>query len=597
MTSAALVLSRRDLDFLLIDWLKADALISRPRFSEHSLDTFSAALDLAEELAVQYFAPHNALADQQEPYFDGQRVHMIPEVGEALSAFAASGLLSAALDSRFGGDQLPHVIHRACFAWFQAANISTASYAMLTMANANLLCRYGTPEQFSRYAVPMLAGRFSGTMCLSEPQAGSSLGDVRTRAVYDRDAQYRLFGSKMWISGGDHELSENIIHLVLARIEDAPSGVKGLSLFLVPKFLGTKDSKCDTRNDVVLSGVNHKMGYRGTVNAILNFGEGFYLPEGEPGAIGYLVGNENDGLATMFHMMNEARIAVGTGAAALGYTGYLHALAYARQRPQGRPPGEKDPASPQVPIVSHPEVRRMLLAAKSYAEGGLALALYAARLLDEQASTEDEQRARECGLLLDVLTPIVKSWPSQWCLAANDLAIQIHGGYGYSREYPVEQFYRDNRLNPIHEGTSAIQALDLLGRKVRIANGAGLRLLLDRILATVDAAPADWRPEAMQLAAGARRLADATATLWADGDPTVALANAGTYLEAAGHVVLAWIWLEQVQATAGREDRFFMGKLAAARYFFRYELPRTGAQFDQLISRDTLLLDLDDECL
>jgi butyryl-CoA dehydrogenase len=596
MTRPDLILSRRDLDFLVNDWLQADALLERPRFSEHSAETFSAALDLAEDLAARYFAPHNAFADRQEPSFDGQRVQMIPEIGEALAAFAQSGLLGAAMDGDVGGDQLPHVIHRACFAWFQAANIATASYAMLTMANASLLHAYGTPEQVEQYVRPMLSGRFTGTMCLSEPQAGSSLADVATRAVPDGDARYRLFGTKMWISGGDHDLSENIIHLVLARIAGAPTGVKGLSLFLVPKIL-VAGGVAGARNDVVLAGVNHKMGYRGTVNTVLNFGEGAYRPDTAPGAIGYLVGHQNEGLVAMFHMMNEARIAVGAGAAALGYTGYLHALAYARQRPQGRPLGAKEPAAAQVPIIAHPDVRRMLLAAKSYAEGGLALSLYAARLLDEQASAPDEQRARECGLLLDVLTPIVKSWPSQWCLAANDLAIQVHGGYGYTREYPVEQFYRDNRLNPIHEGTNGIQAIDLLGRKVRIADGAGLRLLLERIRQAAAAAPADWQSEATQLAAAAQRLADVTAALWSGGDPAVALANASVYLEAAGHVVVSWIWLEQVLATRQRDGRFFDGKRAAARYFFRHELPRTGPQFDLLETADTLLLDLDDESL
>ncbi|HEY2674588.1 MAG TPA: acyl-CoA dehydrogenase [Rugosimonospora sp.] len=597
MTDAGRILSRRDLDFLLFDWLGVGALLRRPRFCEHSAETLAATLDLAEELAVRYFAPHNALADRQEPQFDGQRVQMIPEIGRALAAFAESGLLGAAMDNAVGGDQLPYVVHRACFAWFQAANIATASYAMLTIANANLLCRYGTREQIERYVKPMLDGRFTGTMCLSEPQAGSSLADVATRAVPDPAGRYRVFGTKMWISGGDHELSENIVHLVLARIPGAPAGVKGLSLFLVPKFLGEDQERAHVRNDVVLVGLNHKMGYRGTVNTVLNFGEGVHRPGGQPGAVGYLVGRENEGLSAMFQMMNEARIGVGAGAAALGYTGYLHALDYARQRPQGRPLGEKAPASPQVPIVNHPDVRRMLLAAKSYAEGGLALTLYAAHLVDEAASAEDGQQVRECELLLDVLTPIVKTWPSQWGLAANDLAIQIHGGYGYTREYPVEQFYRDNRLNPIHEGTTGIQALDLLGRKVRQAGGAGLDVLLQRMRRTIDAAPAAWRAEAEQLATAVTRLAAVTAVLDTAGGQVIALANAGIYLEAAGHVVVAWIWLEQVLVAAERESAFYQGKRAAARYFFRYELPRTGPQFDLLETRDRFLLDVDDRWL
>jgi alkylation response protein AidB-like acyl-CoA dehydrogenase len=597
MTDARRILSRRDLDFLINEWLKVDELTARPRFAEHSRQTFAAALDLAEHLATRYFAPHNALADRTEPTFDGQRVSVVPEIGRALAAFAESGLLSAAMDAEIGGGQLPHTVHRACFAWLQAANISTASYAMLTMANANLLRTYGSQEQIDRYVLPMLEGRYTGTMCLSEPQAGSSLADVQSRAEPGSDGRYRVFGSKMWISGGDHELAENIVHLVLARAAGSPAGVKGLSLFLVPKFLAPEGGGPPVRNDVALIGVNHKMGYRGTVNTVLDFGSGTFLPDGAPGAIGYLVGQLDRGLAAMFHMMNEARIAVGAGAAALGYTGYLHALDYARTRLQGRTSDAKDPSAPQVPIITHPDVRRMLLAAKSYAEGGLALTLFAARLLDEQASAQDQRQARESSLLLDVLTPIVKSWPSQWCLAANDIAIQIHGGYGYTREFPVEQFYRDNRLNPIHEGTTGIQAIDLLGRKVRQDNGAGFALLIKRITDTAAAAPADWRTEATRLSSAARGLSEVTAMLWRGGAPAAVLANASVYLEAAGHVVVAWIWLQQAIATQERTGSFYEGKRAATRYFFRYELPRVGPQLDLLATRDTMLLDLDDQCL
>jgi hypothetical protein len=291
----------------------------------------------------------------------------------------------------------------------------------------------------------------------------------------------------------------------------------------------------------------------------------------------------------MFHMMNEARIGVGAGAVALGYTGYLHALDYARERLQGRPLADKDPTAPPVPIVQHPDVRRMLLASKSYVEGGLALVLYAAKLLDEPSD--------ENTLLLDVLTPVVKAWPSQWCRLADDHAIQVHGGYGYTREYPVEQFYRDNRLNSIHEGTDGIQALDLLGRKVTMRGGAGLTLLARTIRATTARAPQELAEPAAQLEAAVDRLLATTAKLWADADPTAALANATPYLDAAGHLVIAWIWLEQAIAAHGKEGAFYDGKRLAARYFFSHELPRTGPLFDLLDSRDTLLADLDDNLL
>ncbi len=371
--------------------------------------------------------------------------------------------------------------------WFQAANVGTSGYPFLTMANANLLLAHGSPEQIETWVGPMLEGRYFGTMCLSEPGAGSSLADVTTRAEPQPDGTYRLFGNKMWISAGEHELSENIVHLVLARVAGAPDGVKGLSLFIVPKVLPD-----GTRNDVTLAGLNHKMGFRGTTNTLLNFGE-------KGGAVGDLVGEEGRGLAAMFHMMNEARIGVGLGAMALGYTGYLKSLQYAKERLQGRAPGA---AGTPVPIAEHADVKRMLLAQKSYVEGALALLLYCSRLVDEEKTAETADERDAAHLLLDVLTPIAKSWPSQWCLAANDLAIQVHGGYGYTRDYDVEQHYRDNRLNPIHEGTHGIQGQDLLGRKVVMQGGAGLLALVGAIDETIARA---GRPRVRRGSQGQRR--------------------------------------------------------------------------------------------
>ncbi len=573
---ASKILSRRDLDFLLYEWLDVEALTARERFAEHSRDTFDAFLDVSAEIAERDFAPHNRRSDLEEPTFDGVRVTMIPEVAAALKVFNETGLLSATMDESVGGLQLPHVVARACFAWFQAANIATSSYSLLTAGNANLLLTHGTPAQVDRFVRPMLEGRFTGTMCLSEPQAGSALSDVLTRAVPAADGSYRVTGSKMWISGGDHELSETIVHLVLARAAGAPAGVKGLSLFIVPKHHVEADGTVGERNGVSLSGLNHKMGYRGTTNAVLAFDD----------ATGYLVGEQGKGLAYMFQMMNEARIGVGAGAVALGYTGYLHALDYARERTQGRPVADKDPAAPPVPIIRHPDVRRMLLSSKAYVEGGLALILYAAKLLDEPSDEND--------LLLDVLTPIVKAWPSQWCRLANDHAIQVHGGYGYTREYPVEQFYRDNRLNSIHEGTDGIQGLDLLGRKVVMRGGAGLQLLIGRIVTTAVAAPAELGRPVIALC---DRLAATTRKLWAADDPTAALANSTAYLEATGHLVIAWLWLSQLAATEGKEGAFYEGKRLAARYFLTHELPRIGPLLDLLDSGDTLLADLDDTVL
>ncbi len=600
------ILSRRDLGFLLYELLEVGALTGRPRYADHSRETFDAALDTCERMATELFEPHYRKNDQNEPQFDGERVHIIPEVKQALDAFCAAGLMAAGQDYDLGGMQLPAVVNAACFAWFKGANVSTAGYPFLTIGNANLLLAHGSKEQIDTYVRPMMQGRFFGTMCLSEPQAGSSLADIKTRAEPQADGSYRLYGNKMWISAGEHELSENIVHLVLAKIPGAPPGVKGISLFIVPKKLVNAGGSLGERNDVVLAGLNHKMGYRGITNTLLNFGEGKFKPGGKDGAVGYLVGAANRGLACMFHMMNEARIGVGMGAVLLGYTGYLHALDYARSRPQGRPPGAKDPTSAQVPIVEHADVRRMLLAQKSYVEGGLALCLYCARLVDEHKTGEAEAARREAGLLLDILTPIAKSWPSQWCLEANCLAIQVHGGYGYTRDYKVEQLYRDNRLNPIHEGTHGIQALDLLGRKVGMEQGRAFELLLAQIAETTGAATAGESQLLQQCAqaldAAVQDAAATTRQLLSVRDADLMLANASVYLEMLGHVVIAWIWLRQalvagraLASAQGDDKAFYQGKLQACRYFFGYELPKTAPQNELLRKLDPTCLEMRNE--
>ena len=593
----SLLISRRDLDFLLFDWLRIDELTKQERFADHSRDTFEAVLDLCEQLATRYFANHNKKSDAQEPTFDGHRVSVIPEVKEALDAVAQADLVAMTMGQQLGGAQLPVTVAQAAFAWFAAANISTSGYLMLSMANANLLATFGTAEQIDTFVTPMLAGRFSGTMALSETQAGSSLADITTRAEPQPDGSYRLFGSKMWISGAEHDMTDNIINLVLAKIPGGPPGTKGISLFIVPKYLVNADGSIGERNDVALAGLNHKMGQRGITNTVLNFGDGTFNPGGKPGAVGFLVGEPHRGITYMFTMMNEARLGVGMGAVALGYTGFLKSLEYARQRPQGRPVTSKDPATPQIPIIEHADIKRMLLAQKAYAEGGMALLLYCAKLVDVSHSAEPEaQPDRDTAtMLLDILTPVAKSWPSQWCLEANSLAIQVLGGYGYSREYDVEQHYRDNRLNPIHEGTHGIQSLDLLGRKVVYRNGANLAALGEELAHTTGAAAergGELAAMAGQLDASWQRLVAVTAAMFGSGDVEAALANSVVYLEAFGHIVVAWIWLQQVLAADGQNGDFFDGKRQAARFFFRYELPKTAPQLDLLASLDRTTLEM-----
>ena len=599
---------RPTLDFLLHDWLKVESLQSRERFADHSRETFDAVLDTCERIAREKYAPFNRLVDTQEPHFDGENVILPQATDDAYKAYAESGMVSAGQDYDIGGMQLPYTVEAAANAFFAMASAGIGS-GMLTSGNANLLMAHGTDLQKQVFAAHEFTGRFSGTMCLSEPQAGSSLSDVMTRATPDGadfeaeplGARYRLRGNKMWISSGEHDLSENIIHLVLAKIPDAHGqlvpGVKGISLFIVPKKLvDTEGRLTGERNDVALAGLNHKCGWRGTTNTLLNFGEGKYPVRGQAGAgldgagsgaIGYLVGKPGEGLRCMFHMMNEARIGVGMAATMLGMAGYYASLEYAKNRPQGRPTGAggKDASRPQVRIIEHADIKRMLLAQKAYSEGALALALYGARLVDEQhtGTAEDADVAR---LLLEVLTPIVKSFPSEWCLEANSLAIQIHGGYGYTRDFPVEQYWRDNRLNMIHEGTHGIQAMDLLGRKVLMENGRGLKLLAERMLATAGKAETDWGPEAAALRDAMAQIGQATEQAWTGAEPAQALANAVPYLQAFGHTVIAWIWLDVASSLGQDKSPAAQGRKAACRYFFRYELPKIGAWLNVVSSRD-----------
>ncbi|MEE4096569.1 acyl-CoA dehydrogenase [Pseudomonas viridiflava] len=594
------LLSSRNLAFELYEVLDAEALIRRERFAEHSRETFDAAIGTARTIAEKYFAPHNRKADENEPRYENGAAVLIPEVKPAVDAFLEAGFLNAARDFEAGGMQLPTLLSQACFAHFQAANAGTTAYPFLTMGAANLIESFGSDEQKQRFLQPMIEGRFFGTMALTEPHAGSSLSDIRTRAEPVSDGSYRLRGNKIFISGGDHNLSENIVHMVLAKLPDAPGGVKGISLFIVPKFLVNDDGSLGKRNDVLLAGLFHKMGWKGTTSTALNFGD-------NNECVGYLVGKPHHGLSYMFQMMNEARIGVGMGAVMLGYAGYLYSLDYARERPQGRLPDNKSPDSAPVSIIQHTDVRRMLLTQKAYVEGAFDLGLYAARLFDDAQTGETEQIRQQAHELLDLLTPIVKSWPSEFCLKANELAIQILGGHGYTREYPVEQHYRDNRLNPIHEGTHGIQSLDLLGRKLAQNGGAGLKQLVRLIADTAQRASTHsqldhLRQPLEQLVTALQSVTVGLLTDLAQGKVNVALANSALYLKAFGHTVIGWRWLEQaIRAEEGlsrgnaADLDFYKGKLQAARYFLTWEVPACHHELAILQARDDVCLSMQNE--
>ena len=594
----SMIVNRRDIDFLMYETFGLDKLLSDPHYSDYDREAVAAILDLSQSIAEDKYHPIAGELDANEPeYIDG-KVKIMPEVLEALNAYREAGLATTGYDGDIGGMQLPSMVHQSVQAMFSCANPGIASYEFLAQGVANMLNVCGAPELKARFLPKLVTAEWLGTMCLSETQAGSSLADIRTKAEPVGDGTYKLSGTKMWISAGDHELSDNIIHMVLAKVPGAPAGVKGISLFLVPKYRLNDDDSIGDYNNVVLAGLNHKMGHRGTTNCLLNFGEG-----GD--SLGYLVGGEGEGLANMFHMMNEARIAVGMGAVQSALAGFLYSLDYARNRPQGRHLSNKDPESKQVMISEHADVKRMLMTQKAFVEGAQALIFYSSELVDKERLCQDEKTKQGLHLLLELLTPICKSWPSEYCLEANKLAIQVLGGYGYTREYPVERFYRDNRLNHIHEGTWAIHGLDILGRKVRIAGGMATKILHGEMAETAKAAAEypELKHYAGQLMAAFKHVESTIDAVAKAPEVSLGLANATLFLNAFGHVVIAWMWLQQaIAATQGKaksetqgnmaDTDFYNGKLSAAQFFFRYELPKIKADLDIVANLDSTCFDL-----
>lgn len=565
--------------------------------SPSTRETFHAVLEAAARLADEQFAPYAALADRQEPYLEQGRVVLPLELSSAMQSLADGGFLATSFAEEHGGLGLPFALSQACGSLFASANVGFHSYAMLTQGAANLLVHFGSEAQRDHWVPRMLEGRVYGTMCLSEPQAGSSLADITTLATPRTDARYSLRGRKMWISGGEHELGENIVHLVLARTPDAPPGVKGISLFLVPRY--REEANGRVSNGVSLIGLNHKMGWRAHVNTALAFGD-------SEECIGELVGTLHHGLAYMFLMMNEARVSVGLSAAAIGFAGYSYALQYARERRQGRSLVNRDPRSLQVALIEHPDVRRMLLSQKAWVEGALDLLLYCANLVDISRCAKDTIARDEAAMLLDLLTPIAKSWPAEYGLEANKLAIQVAGGAGYTRDLPLERLYRDNRLNHIHEGAWGIHGLDLLGRKVALHGGAAFALWHRTISLTIDSVMSieELRENATllrELIALASETTKRVMERQQAGEIERALTNATIYLDAIGTITVGWRWLERAriaidhlhnESPSSDEQEFLQGKLFAARHFFAQDMPRARAQLGIVASFDDAVLRL-----
>lgn len=570
--------SEKNLKFLIYDVFDAVSLTAYDKYGDHRRQTFDMVLDATVKLAKDLCLPTLKEMDEYPPELQNGRVKVHAEVRRFMRACGEGGWIGAGFPYELEGEQLPHLITCACGFIFAAANYSMSVYPFLTAGAARLIGSFGSKALIDTYLPPMLAGHWQGTMALTEPQAGSSLADIVTEAVPTGEGDYRIQGKKIFISAGDHDGADNVIHLLLARIPGAPAGVKGISLFVVPKQRPGANGALEP-NDVEVSQIYHKLGYRGCPITELEFGQA-----GD--CRGTLVGEPHKGLFYMFQMMNEARLEVGLGAAAIAQAAYGTAVDYTALRPQGRPLTGKDPAAPQVPIVHHPDVKRMLLFQKAVVEGSLSLLLQCARYAD-LAIVSGEEEKEKYALLMDLLTPVAKSYPSEMGILSTSQAIQCLGGYGYCEDFPVEQYYRDVRIHPIHEGTTGIQGMDLLGRKITMHDGRAFALLIEQMQQTIADAgglpdlseQADDLSEAVDLLL--KVLAHLKQVSAAEGAEAY-LSDATVFLEFFSIIVIAWQWLLQAVHAATLKDRtrkkadarFCDAKRHTCRYFFKYELPK-----------------------
>lgn len=560
----------RDVD-LLIEAFDLAGLCRFPYFADHDADTFAMVIDGARRLAREHLFPAYRALDQEPPRLVDGRIVVHPRLHELYRRLVALELVAAPRPREVGGQQLPLAVYALATAYLMAGNASAYGYVGLTQGAAHLLEAFGDDHLRTTYMAPMYRGEWTGTMALTEPQAGSSLSDVATTATPTDGGHYLLRGNKIFISGGDHDLTDNVVHMTLARIAGAPPGIKGVSLFCVPRRRVEGGALVD--NDVAVAGMIHKIGWRGLPSLALAYGE-----RGD--CRGWLCGEPHQGIRYMFQMMNEARIMVGLNGVATASVAYHESLAYARERPQGRPLSNRDPAAPPVAITAHADVRRMLLRQRAIATGGLALLVRASVYADTAAHAPEPADRARAGLLLDLLTPIAKTFPAERGFEANALAVQIHGGYGYSSEYLVEAWLRDQKLNSIHEGTTGIQALDLLGRRAVAQGGAALAAFAGEVAATAGRAEAAGVDGAW--IAAVQRGVDVVIALTRElaarglaGDAEAMMRHATDYLELFATVAIAWQWLELAAAARRRGDgAHTAATLASAQYWIATDLPR-----------------------
>jgi alkylation response protein AidB-like acyl-CoA dehydrogenase len=591
------LLDLKDAKFAVYEQLKIADLFAYEKFSDYSEDTIEMAINTAEKLAVNDYFPVNDLGDKTGVAFDNGKVTVPAEFHAAYKKFCEGGWTAPAESYDFGGQQMPTMLNYLTQMLFFAANQSLMVYTCLTHSAGKVVEAFGTDEQKSKYLEKIWAGEWGGCMDLTEPEAGSDVGAIKTKATPREDGTYLIKGNKIFISQGDSDLTENIVHILLARIEGDPEGTKGLSCFIVPKIRVNEDGSLGELNDVVCTGVEHKMGMKGSATASLAYGD-------NDDCVGELIGGRGKGIVTMFHMMNEQRIVVGMEGISMGSSAYLHALDFARERKQGVAFGQK--TGPQVPIIEHPDVRRNLLLMKSYTEGIRALLLYAAKCLDLKDVSEDADERRRYGDLVEMLTPICKAGGSDKGFETCVTAIQIFGGYGYCQEYYVEQLARDCKITSIYEGTNGIQANDLLGRKIVMRDASAFRGLIDEIQAVIGLAEgiADLSDYAADMKRYVAQFADVSELLRTrlGENAFLAYAWATPYLQIAEDIAVAWMLLWQAVIAAEKlsaggvsetDATFLTSKINTAKFFVGSVLPQVTGRLDAIQKNDAAFLRMD----
>ncbi len=586
------------LKYLLYQVHGLENLLKTERYKDHDLASLDLFLDSVKKFSDRELYPYFKEMDENPAQYQNGTVMVHKQVDVVMKKAGDMGIIAGPFNYDIGGLQLPFMIHTASTYIQEAANNHLPGYPGLTQGAAELIVHFGDDYLNKTYVPNMLAGNWGGTMCLTEPQAGSSLSDITTKAIPSQEGYYNISGQKIFISGGDHQYAENIVHLLLARIEGAPSGTKGISLFVVPKKRVNIDGSL-SKNDVVTVGDFQKMGQRGYATTHLGFGD-----SGD--CRGWLVGEPHKGLKYMFLMMNSARISVGRGAAAISMAAYHASLQYAKERPQGRKlssDGKKNPDEKPSLIIEHPDVRRMLLLQKAIAEGSLSLVLKAAKYYDLIQATQDKAEKEKYRLLLEMIIPIVKTYPTEAGAIAVSNGLQVLGGYGYCNDFILQQYFRDIRIFSIYEGTTGIQSQDLLGRKIPLENGIALELLLTEILETITLAMTYRELNSQAKILGdkiklTRKVLEFLTPFAKKGNYERYLADANLFMEFFAHVTIGWIWLEMavdaqqslVEKNQAHSREFYESKIHSMKFYFKYELTKTLSLAESLMNDDTLTI-------